>query len=73
MLADLEDPSVYVGDIMASDALEEHLDQLNRLQGRIKQHDFHMGLKKAFFPAPIQYLGLIFDELHMMYKYWGRS
>ncbi|XP_062702030.1 uncharacterized protein K02A2.6-like [Aedes albopictus] len=64
MVADLEDVSVYLDDIiLASNSLEEHLQQLERLLARIEEYGFHLKIGKSnFFMQQIQYLGLIVDD-----------
>ncbi|XP_062702811.1 uncharacterized protein K02A2.6-like [Aedes albopictus] len=64
MIADLEDVSGYLDDIMvASDTLKKHIEQLDRLFARIEEYGFHLKIEKSnFFMKQIKYLGLIADE-----------
>ncbi|XP_055584806.1 uncharacterized protein K02A2.6-like [Uranotaenia lowii] len=63
MIADLEDTSGYLDDIIvASDTLEGHISEIERLLRRIEEYGFHLKIEKStFFMQQIKYLGFIID------------
>ncbi|XP_038119374.1 uncharacterized protein K02A2.6-like [Culex quinquefasciatus] len=64
MIADLDDTSCYLDDIIvASNSLDEHIEQLHRLFARIQEYGFHLKIEKSnFFMQQIKYLGFIVDS-----------
>lgn len=63
MIADLEGVSGYLDDIIvATDTLEEHIQQVEKLLTRIEEYGFHLKIEKSnFFMQQIKYLGFIID------------
>ncbi|XP_055584820.1 uncharacterized protein K02A2.6-like [Uranotaenia lowii] len=63
MIADLEDTSGYLDDIIVtSDTLEGHIFEVERLLRRIEEYGFHLKIEKStFFMQQIKYLGFIID------------